>query len=93
MNVSTFFQMIYIISIDYPVALILAILSFILVRKYLVKNYIINITISFFIFIILLIILYPALNISYYKDFIGVINKGITNIFNSITTKILLHKS
>ncbi len=93
MNIFNFFQLVSIISIDYPIALIIFIVSFLVIRKYLIKNYLIELLISFLIFIIFLIILYPILsNIGIYKDFVVYLNFNITRLFNFIATIVILHK-
>lgn len=93
MDVKTFFELIKIISIDYPIALILGIIAFFISRKFIIKNYIVDLVIAFIFFIIFAFIPYSIVDRGYYLNFILYINKGITNIFNQLASRILLHKS
>ncbi len=93
MNILNFFQLVSIISTDYPIALILSIISgFFLIKRF-SKNFLESFLLSVLIFSILVIILFPILNnIGFYKYIIYSLNSYITGLFNLIATKIILHK-
>lgn len=93
MNILNFFQLVSIISVDYPIALILGLLSFFLLLKKFSKNFLVSFLYAVIIFIIFIIILFPILNnIGFYKYIIYNLNISITGLFNLIATKLILHK-
>ena len=94
MNVEIFFNLIQRVYIDYPIAIILAIIVFIIIRKFLIKNILINFTSAFLVFIFLLLFLYPVLSyIQLYTHGISLINTGITHYIDNIISFVLIHKS
>ena len=89
-----FFNLIQRVYTDYPIALILGILAFILVRKFLIKNALIDFLSFFLVFIFILIFIYPLLlYMPLYIHGISFINSGITHSIDTFISILLLHKS
>ena len=94
MNIGIFFNLIERIYTDYPIAIIFAMIVFIIIRKFLIKNILINFTASFLVFIFTLIFVYPLLlYIPLYIHGISFINSGITHSIDNVISLLLLHKS
>ncbi len=92
MNIANLEILINHIAIDYPVAIIFAIIIFIIFRRFVIKNFLIDFLVSFIIFTIVLVFIYPILDFSTYIQPVIFINNHITQFINYLVNIILLHK-
>ncbi len=92
MNIYNLETIISHIAIDYPIAIISAIIIFLIFRKFVIKNFLIDFLVSFIIFTIILIFIYPILDFNIYINSVTFINNYITKFINYLVNIILLHK-